>query len=387
MEDPTSTTTNPSIEPTAAWTRGLAQSLGEQRRQIEEFLASRRRRMDGVESELSGGLARVVEELIRSRMETDTAGDELEGRKARLEQEAEHIEQMRAELHAARSDLDAVRADWEKARRMTDKQQSLLLEQIQKQQQGQQPEQQDPHGDRELEELRGQCEELRRELEQRPQDDSEYQKRYELSLQDIRELRQENKELNEELSQAKSQPQSAGAVSSPAAGLLSWEAQKKQLLASLESDYDEKDPQDVEQRMQIDEIVQKTELAISQKDKEIKDLEKLLQNQSENIGAVAIGAAAFGEILDNDQIIQEERESLKQLQEELRKKLSAAEIDISVERAKMARQQVELEEKTRLLAQQQPRQTPSKKSKADDREKPVRGRWLSRLGLNDTDQE
>ncbi len=416
MEDPTSPTTNPSTEAATLRTRGLAQSLGEQRRQIEEFLASRRERMDGVELELTDGLAQVVDELIRSRSETNIARDELESREARLQQEAEHIEQMRADLDAARTDLDAARADWEESRRATEKQQSMLLEQIQTQQQEQQQQHgrqleetaqrqsaldeareafhaelkqrpgTDPDSARELEELRGQCKELRHELQQQPQDGGEYQKRYELSLEDIRELRQENKELKEELLQAKSRPQSPGADSSPAAGPLSWEAQKQQLLASLEGEYDANDPEDVKQRMQIDELVQKTDFAISQKDDEIQDLKKLLEDQSENIGAVAVGAAAFGEMLDNDQIIQEERTSLKQLKEELRKKLSTAEIDISVERAKIARQQVELEEKMRMLAQQQAGETPGEERQADDREKPVRGRWLSRLGLNDIEK-
>jgi hypothetical protein len=138
--------------------------------------------------------------------------------------------------------------------------------------------------------------------------------------------------------------------------------------------------------MQIGEILQKTDLAISQKDAEIKDLKELLENQSKNIGAVAVGAAAFGEILDKDQIIQEERASLTQLKEELRRKLSAAEIDISVERAKIARERVELEEKMRMMAQRETREKDGEKGGGQDRDKPVRGRWLSRLGLSDLDQ-
>lgn len=453
MEDPTSTTTNPSPETATPWTNGLAQSLAEQRRQIEEFLASRRERMDGVESDLSGGIAQAIDELIRSRSETKVVGDELKNREACLELDAKHIEQMRSEL-------DAAHADWDESRRATEKQQSLLFGQMQKQQQEQQEQlrqlleetagrqasldeareafhreleerpQTDPDSVRELEELRVQCEELRRELKERPQaeadnseelerltvqrdaavrdqeeserllaeaenklvlaadagqgsDDSEYQKRYELSLEDIRELREKNQSLEEELSQAKSRPQSAPVDSPLTGGQLSWEAQKQQILASLENEYDENDPGDTEQRLQIEDVLKKTEHVVTQKDGEIQDLKQLLENQSENIGAVAVGAAAFGEILDNDQIIIEERESLKQLKEEMRKKLSTAEIEISVERAKMARQRVELDEKLRQLSQQQPNGTSHEKGKSDDQEKPVRGRWLSRLGLND----
>jgi hypothetical protein len=204
-----------------------------------------------------------------------------------------------------------------------------------------------------------------------------------MSLSDIQELKEENEALKEDLAQAKLRANSSGPVVSSSSGQLSWEAQKQQLLAALEDDYDANDPEDVKERQQIEEIVRKTELAITQKDDEIEELKQLLENQSENIGSVAVGAAAFGEILDNDQIIQEERESLKKLQEELRQKLSAAEIDISVERARVARLQVELDEKLRQLGQQQGGETADGNGESDEKEKPVRGRWLSRLGLND----
>ncbi|MBN2291905.1 MAG: hypothetical protein JXM70_05735 [Pirellulales bacterium] len=463
MEDPTSTIISTPTETASPFSRGLSKSLSEQRRQIEEFLASRRERMDGVESQLNKGLAQIVEELVRLRSEAKSAGEELQSREARLEQENEQIEQMRSDLDAARTALDESRAEWDESRRETEKQHTLLLEQIQQHQQEQQQQHQvqleemaqrqsaldearealerererqpesNPDDARKLNELQSECNELRRNLEERPQatgdipeeierltserdaavrnleeterllaeaenklveaanggegsDGSEYKQRYKLSLEDIRQLKKENKELAEALSQAKSRTRAAGGSSGSAAGALSWEAQKQQLLASLENGYDENDPEDAQQRMQIEDVVKRTELAISQKDDEIKELKKLLEDQSENIGTVAVGAAAFGEILDNDQIIQEERESLKKLQEEMRQKLSAAEIELSVERAKIARQLVQIEEKTRQLAQYQPSETSGNKSQTDEQVKPSRGRWLSRLGLSDIEE-
>ena len=370
MEDPTSPTTNLPTEPASPWTQGLGRSLDEQRRQIEEFLASRRRRMDGVEPELTDGLVQLVDELIRSRSEANAARDELLSREAGLQRQSEHVERMQAEV-------DAMRAEWEQSRRETEKQQSAFLQQMHNQRQ-------------ELQEL------FNRQLEEnarRPSapleagsDEEEYQERYQLSLQDIRELKVENEELKKELARASARPQAAAAVPLQAADSISWEAQKQKLLAALESEYDENNPEDLKQRSQIEEIVQETELAIAQKDGEIKELKKLLVTQSENIGTVTVGAAAFGEMLDNDQIIQEERESLRQLQEEMRRKLVAAEIDISVERAKIARQRVELEEKMRQQALNQSDETSKAKNQPDGQDQPVRGRWLSRLGLNDLDQ-
>ena len=461
MEDPTSPTTNPSTEPASPWPLGLGQSLDEQRRQIEKFLASRRERMGGVEPELTESLVQLVDELIRSRSEANAARDELQSREAGLQRQTEHVERMRAELDAIRADFDAGRAEWEEARRATEKQQSAMLEQIQNQRQEQQQlfqrqfeetmqrqsaldeAREEFHNQRQeflqtisrhneaVEQFEARCkeldspavvdnsEEIRRLTEQRDEalrnleeserslaeahtklfelanagTDSEassggeeYQERYQLSLQDIRELRAENEELKAELARAKSRPQAAEAVAMQAAGSISWEAQKQKLLAALESEYDENEPEDAKQRTEIEEIVRKTDLAISQKDDEIQELKKLLESQSENIGTVAVGAAAFGELLDSDQIIQEERESLKQLQEEMRRKLAAAEIEISVERAKIARQRVELEEKMRQQAQNQSDETSKNKNEPDGQEKPIRGRWLSRLGLNDIDQ-
>ena len=400
MEDPTSPTTNPTNAPATPWTSGLAQSLGEQRRQIEKFLASRRERMDGVESELSNGLAQIVDELVSLRSETQVTRDELQNREERLRQDAERIEQKQAEL-------DAARAEWEESRRAAEQQQSALLEQIQKQL-AERPAAAD--NSEEMERLTAQrdaavvnleeTEQLLAEAENKlvqaanaasdsdgsKSDGSEYQKRYEMSLDDIKELREENQRIQEELEKAKSRGPSAAAAPVATDGPMSWEAQKKQLLASLENDYDENEPEDTQQRLQIEEVMQKTDLAVSQKDEEVKELKKLLENQSENIGNMAVGAAAFGEMLDNDQIVVEERESLKQLQEEMRKKLSSAEIEISVERAKMARQWVEIEEKMRQLARQQPDEKTSEERPTEEQEKPARGRWLSRLGLNDIDE-
>ena len=97
-----------------------------------------------------------------------------------------------------------------------------------------------------------------------------------------------------------------------------------------------------------------------------------------------MGAAALGQILDQDEIVQQERESLKRLQAEWEEKLRQAEIDISVERAKLARQRAEVEERLRSL-EEKGGATQSEPSDSAEPQKPARGRWLSRLGLKDSD--
>ena len=79
-------------------------------------------------------------------------------------------------------------------------------------------------------------------------------------------------------------------------------------------------------------------------------------------------------------------QKLETMQEEWREKLRKAEIDISVERAKIARERAELEEKIQTLSQARI----SDETDEDDGEngkKPKRSRWLARLGLGDDGAE
>ena len=131
----------------------------------------------------------------------------------------------------------------------------------------------------------------------------------------------------------------------------------------------------------LEQMLQASEQLVAEKDHEIAELKHFLENQNSNIGAVAVGAAALGNLLDTDAIIQEEREKLRCLQEEWREKLANAEIEISVERATIARRRLELEESTRDLnghpaASGVREEIPAKPEKCAPR------RWLSRLGLN-----
>ena len=84
-------------------------------------------------------------------------------------------------------------------------------------------------------------------------------------------------------------------------------------------------------------------------------------------------------------VIRQERENLLQAQAEWRERIGQAEIDISVERAKIARERMELEEKLRNYQSEQVSR-PAEGSTAAP-EKPARGRWLARLGLKDLNDE
>jgi hypothetical protein len=162
---------------------------------------------------------------------------------------------------------------------------------------------------------------------------------------------------------------------------MDWEAEKRRILAALEAEGVEGTEPATGTRIEIDEVVRRTDLLVADKNNEIADLKRLLQDQTTSLGSVAVGAAAVGDILDRDAIIQEERENLRRAQSEWQEKLRAAEIEISVERAKLARQRAEIEE--RLRAQATAEKSESAEAATAKPEKTPSGRWMTRLGLKD----
>jgi chromosome segregation ATPase len=208
-------------------------------------------------------------------------------------------------------------------------------------------------------------------------------RRYEMALEDLRELKARNADLQEQLAK----PLLGTPQPSPGqAGVLNWEVEKQRILAALETDFDANDPRQRSQRLEIEEVVRTTGQIIAEKEREIKELKQLLQTQSSNLGSMALGAAAVGEVFEKDAAIREERENLQRLQDEYKVKLRQAEIEISVERAKIARQRAEVEEKLRQLESQAMRasEKPGEQTKSGA---PVRGRWLARLGLKEQDEQ
>jgi hypothetical protein len=131
-----------------------------------------------------------------------------------------------------------------------------------------------------------------------------------------------------------------------------------------------------------------TDGIVSQKDHEISELKMFLAKQNGNLSGVAIGAEAVAAVLDQDILIRDEREKLAKLQELWKHKLRQAEIDISVERAKITRDRAEIEEKLAVYEKERSQQgsgSTQADQPAEASKKPARGRWLARLGLKDSD--
>ena len=154
------------------------------------------------------------------------------------------------------------------------------------------------------------CSELEEELENlRSRGTSEVsadlQQRYDMAIAEIRELRQKNADLEQKLAQA-GQSAMKQSVSTSSGQILNWEAEKQRILAALEAEAEnDSDPQHAAERLRIQDVIKKTEAALAEKDKEIAELRRLLEDQSTNIGSVAVGAAAIERLFDQDEVLRE----------------------------------------------------------------------------------
>jgi hypothetical protein len=195
--------------------------------------------------------------------------------------------------------------------------------------------------------------------------------RYEMAVRDIRELKRQNEEL------AKKSTATAH-VAAAAGAAMDWEARKRQLLDSLADDDDEDHRAE---RLEMEELVRKTDTAVSEKQREIDELRRRLDEQSSSEPAVDT-SAALAEVLDKDDVVRQERERLKQLEKDWEEKFRQAEIEMSVQRAQIARNRAEIDEKQRALELQGGSQAAGQAGgDVGKAKKAGRGRWLSRLGL------
>ena len=213
-------------------------------------------------------------------------------------------------------------------------------------------------------------------------EDDDLRKRLEMALSDLRDLKRRNAELTEQAAKSKG----VGCMPVLASAGDNWESRKQRMLAQLESDFNEADPAERTAKLTIAEAIQRGDELLAAKNQEIIELQRLLTEQSGNIGGMAIGAAAIAQMLDTDELIHQERETLRDLQEKLREQLKQAEIDISVERARMARERALLDEKCRELDVRKQNQPVIKDDGAKSKSSGG-SRWLQRLGLRDDEKK
>jgi len=371
-----------------------SQGADEQRR-VE--LATLREQLADAQAQLNAARARQTaldQELSAQRERFEEREEETKAQRRRI---ARELKQQRAELEAREAQLKSPGANRDLEAALAEARAEL--------------EQAETEHRRQLEELRhaapsaGDSEEIKRieqerdKLAQRlaaaeaklaerpkgaeldPQKKDDLQRRFEMAVEEVRELKRTNAELENKL-------KSRGGSSAPGSSIggggggLNWEAQKEKLLASLEAADDDEELSE-EDRVSIEGTIRITDQIVAQKDQEIAELRRQLEER----GGAGFDSAAISDLLDKDELVRSEREKLSAMQAEWREKIGEAEIDISVERAKLARERAELDEKLRQIQSEQDNQPQQGDAPADPGGKPARGRWLARLGLKDLEEK
>jgi DNA repair exonuclease SbcCD ATPase subunit len=207
---------------------------------------------------------------------------------------------------------------------------------------------------------------------------SDLQRRFELAVEDVRELKTKNAELEARLASKKVSHADGGGGGSD------WESMKKRLLASLEEATDDSDnPLPEKERITISDTIEMTDAVVADKDREIEQLKAQLAEASENskVAEADHQQQEINELLDGDAIIAEHRQRIALLEREMEDKLRAAELELSVERAKIAREKVELEDLRVEVESRRPAAAVNTAAPAQPRR-----RWLSKLGISSDEQ-
>jgi len=292
------------------------------------------------------------------------------------------LEELRRQLESARAasvDSEAM-AGWDAERESYEKKQSELTDELD------QYRNQVGRLESTLADLQAENARLNHELETLPaggtatsEDVDEWKQRYQMAMQDVQELKQRNETLLRKLEQSESAPADSATDASD------WESLKQRMLSELEG-FDDSTPEAREEKMTIEGSMRIMDEVVAEKDAEIAELQRMLNEQSNRVGEVAVGAAAIAEMLDQDELITEERANLKRLQDEWREKLRKAEVELATERARLARERSGMADEIAELKAERKRLEELKAELGPagaNSKKPAKGgRWFARLGLN-----
>lgn len=201
---------------------------------------------------------------------------------------------------------------------------------------------------------------------------ADLQRRFEMAVENVRELKTANAQLEAKLSAGRTPKTSDGDGSD-------WESMKRRLLASLEEAGDDEVALPQKERISITSTIEMTDALVADKDREIQRLKTELADHSNRAEATinVDRQNQLNELLNTDEVIADHRKRIAHLESELQDKLRAAELELSVERARIARQKAELQELQIELDSRRP-PAASNGAAAND---PPRRRWLSKLGL------
>jgi len=206
------------------------------------------------------------------------------------------------------------------------------------------------------------------------QEAADLQRRFELAVDDVRQLKQENAQLRGQLESTSDTSDAADADGSD------WQAQRARLMAELDAeDQGSVTPERRRDIATIEGTISITDEVVAAKDKELAELRAALEATPAEANAETLEdlkRAVREEIFADDELIQAERKRLEETQIEWQEKLRQAELEFSVERAKLAREQSELAGKVASLHEANQQESPEEQGKP-------RRRWLSALGLSE----
>jgi hypothetical protein len=202
------------------------------------------------------------------------------------------------------------------------------------------------------------------------------------TLNELADLREQNSDLAARLAQQVANSVTYdGSVGRGNDAQLTWEQRKLLILKQLEGDTSIGSAAiPHHDKVEIQEIIDASQLEIARRDEEIEELREIVRMQSDARAGVAIGAAGLAEILDSNELIQQERQRLCEIQQEWEAKLRQAEIDLSMERAKIARERIAIDKQKEELTHLQLNSPPPK-------EKTVERRWSRIFGRSQADDE
>jgi hypothetical protein len=210
----------------------------------------------------------------------------------------------------------------------------------------------------------------------------------------VADLEQQNSDLASQLA-TRCVESSISNVHSHSNETLTWEERKQLMLREMEAESFDAEAFMEDLNVQVDDptldpvrFVEQLQVELDRRDEELKErsqqireLQYLLDQQSETRdGGIAIGAAAITQMFDTDELVREERERLQQMQEEWEDKFRQAEIEASLERAKLSRERQEVAKAMIELEEQLAHAKREARHGNPNEEGPSR-RWLAKLGL------
>lgn len=199
--------------------------------------------------------------------------------------------------------------------------------------------------------------------------------------QQLSDVQHQNEEMASQLAIGNERKPEPNAQSSK----LSWEDRKGEILSQMEQDSFDAEAFITALQTDLDDSpddpiahVQQLHVELQRREEEIKELQCCLQQEKQ--AKVAVGA--IPNLVDADELVRKERETLRQLRAEWEEEFRAGEIAASLERAKLSRERRQLSQMNEELQEQL---SHLRRQAEEDRKAGVTGarRWLAKLGLDD----